>query len=165
MLFASPMPSELRDLGRGLGLTFKQQSSALAACDVPLHLLRQWYALPYEPQKASAGIWRYLLPRVLEALVSNEWPDVVALELTLNRFETGNPSRWSNPQWQALDRFQKAYLERSAKMGDHKLDAVLCMFRLGGWALEGLQAQVAGLPDDVLVERLWDDWCADAERF
>ena len=35
------------------------------------------------------------------------------------------------------------------------------MFRLGGWALEGLQAQVSKLPDDVLFERLWLDWCAD----
>lgn len=95
----------------------------------------------------------YLLPRVLDALAADDCPDVIALEVSLNRFGTGNPDRWSTSQWQVLDRFQQAYIERSARRRDHSLDAVLCMFRLGGWPRGDRLAVATFYCSDAMLER------------
>jgi hypothetical protein len=129
---------------------------------VPLNLLRAWFAASYERGGVPHSTWRYLLPRVLDALAAGAWLDAVGLEVSLNRAETGNPDRWSPNQWQILDRFQRLYLERCLCGARHRLDEVICMFSLGGWTLDELLAQVTAAPDQMLIERLWRDWCVEA---
>lgn len=127
--------------------------------DLPLHYLQDWYFAAYDPSGVPKRTWGYLLPRVLEVLAADEELALVALEVSLNRFQTGNRDNWSAAEWEVLDRFQRDYLQREMRRETELLDDTLCMFGLAGWPLGDLLDQVAAFPDDVLARRLWHDWC------
>lgn len=127
---------------------------------LPLHYVRDWYSAAYDPTGVPKQTWGYLLPRILEILAAQEGPASVGLEVTLQRFETGNPAHWSAAEWDVLDRFQRMFLQRELETAtEHYLDDSLCMFALAGWRLEDLLEQVLAAPDHVLAERFWRDWC------
>ncbi|WP_170331532.1 hypothetical protein [Ruegeria arenilitoris] len=128
--------------------------------ELPLHYLQDWFFAAYDPKGISKATWGYLLPRILEVLAVDEDLASVGLEVSLNRFETGNPNNWSHDEWQVLDRFQRAYLKREIERDNCYLDDTVCMFGLAGWPVETLFEQVAETPDAVLVQRFWHDWCA-----
>ena len=128
---------------------------------IRLESLRSWFAASYERGGVSHATWRYLLPRILEALAAGAWLDAAGLEASLSRAETGNPDRWTPRQWRVLERFRRLYISQCLDGGRHRLDDVICMFRLGGWPLDDLLTQVAEASAQSLVKRLWRDWCAD----
>ena len=126
--------------------------------EMPLHYVRDWFFAACNPG-LSKRIWGYLLPRVLELLACDQEPASVGLEVTLSRFPTGNRQQWSEAEWEVLDRFQRLYLVQSMNSRRDYLDDVLCMFGNAGWPLEDLFSQITDLPDEMIVGRLWSDWC------
>jgi len=132
--------------------------------DLPLRYVRDWYFGACEPTGVAKATWGYLLPRLLEILASGEDVSDTGLEVSLNRFDTGNPDNWSMPEWSILDRFQRRYLRRHAEQEKEFLDDAICMFRLAGWPLADLLDQVASFPDDILARRLWHDWIPRGPR-
>lgn len=131
--------------------------------DLPLRYVQDWYSAACDPNGIAKSTWAYLLPRILEILAARQEPGNVALEISLNRFETGNPAHWSAEEWRVLDAFQRLYLKREFELPPPEtgyfLDDVLCMFAIAGWPLEDLLDQVLGMPDAALAQRLWHDWC------
>ncbi len=127
--------------------------------ELPLHYLQDWYFAAYDPGGVSKRVWGYLLPRVLEVLAVEEDVATVGLEVSLNRFQTGQRDNWNAAEWDVLDRFQRAYLARDLTQTRDYLDDVLCMFALAGWPLDSLIAQVSAYADDALANRFWNDWC------
>ncbi|MGH6613239.1 hypothetical protein [Sphingomonas sp.] len=127
--------------------------------ELPLSYVRDWYLAAYDPAGIPKETWAYLLPRILEILAAGEDVSSVATEVSLNRFETGNPEKWSLKEWKVLDDFQRTYLSHEIEHGDHTLDDMLCMFSLAGWDLQGLLDQVLSARDEILAQRLWNDWC------
>lgn len=127
--------------------------------DLPLNYIRDWYNAAYDPNGIAKETWTYLLPRIFEILASGEEVSPIGVEISLNRFETGNPANWASREWDVIDRFQRAYL--SHKIGDSRgfIDDEICMFRLAGWPLDGILSQVSTAPDATLATRLWHDWC------
>ena len=126
--------------------------------DMPLHYVRDWFFAACNPG-LSKRIWGYLLPRVLEVMACDLDPANVGLEVSLSRFPTGDRQQWSKAEWEVLDRFQRLFLVQSMTSKQNYLDDVLCLFGNAGWPLEDLFAQVTAMPDKLLVERLWSDWC------
>lgn len=126
---------------------------------LPLAYIRDWYNAAYSPEGVGKDVWGYLIPRILEVLAFGEEVSPTGIEVSLNRFATGDRDQWSGAQWQVLDRFQRMYLARETLTGENHLDDVLCMFGLAGWRIDDLLSQVAASADDVLIERLWRDWC------
>lgn len=127
--------------------------------ELPLAYVRDWYFAACERRGASKATWGWLLPRILEILAAGDDVATVGLEVSLARFDTGNPGNWSGEEWHVLDSFQRQYLALQIEDGRDNLDDVLCMFRLGGWPMEDLLEQVAAFPDHVLARRFWRDWC------
>lgn len=127
--------------------------------ELPLEYVQDWYSAAYDPNGIAKETWAYLLPRILEILASNEDVSTAALEVSLARFDTGNPESWSSKEWKILDSFQRKFLVGKIGSGHDSLDDVICMFRLAGWPLENLLDQVALTPDETLAQRLWQDWC------
>lgn len=127
--------------------------------ELPLHYLRDWFFAACDPKGISKRTWGYLLPRILEVLAMDDDPANVGLEVSLNRFQTGVRENWSDEEWDVLDRFQRAYLDREARRETEFLDDTLCMFGLAGWPLDDLFGHVLALPDEVLARRFWHDWC------
>lgn len=126
--------------------------------DLPLHYLRDWFFAACEPP-VPALTWRWLLPRILEVLAAGEDPASVGMEVSLDRYPTGDADRWRAEEWAVLEDFRRLYLQRCLDGGPEMLDDVLCMFHRGGWPLPALLEQVAAAPDAALAERLWRDWC------
>lgn len=133
----------------------------LPIAELPVDYVSDWYSGAYDPGGVSKQTWAYLLPRILEILAAGEEVSAIGLEVSLSRFGTGIPDNWSPGQWKVLDRFQRAYLKRAIEDGTEPADDVLCMFRLGGWPLEELLAQVAAMPTETLARRFWNDWRKD----
>jgi len=131
--------------------------------NLPVDYVRDWYFGAYEPRGVPKDTWTYLLPRILEILAAEEEVASVGIEVSLNRFQTGDSDNWSTKQWSVLDRFQRRFLRHKIEVGDDRLDDILCMFNLAGWPVDGLISQVASCPDVILAERLWRDWCADGQ--
>lgn len=129
--------------------------------DLPLAYVHDWFFAAADPSGISKQTWAYLLPRILEIIAAGESASTGGLEPSLCRFETGNPSNWSEEEWRVLDLFQRRYLQLQIEDGTHALDDVLCMFRLGGWQLEDLLDQVRSMPTGTLARKLWRDWCKD----
>lgn len=131
--------------------------------DLPLDYLQEWFGAACATEGVRKDIWSYLLPRTLEVLAAGEEPKNVGIEVSLSRFDTGNPSQWSNKQWSVLDRFQRQFLQSSSPSHGvwryNSLDEVICMFTLGGWQLDDLLSQVMAMTDEQLLERLYQDWC------
>jgi hypothetical protein len=131
--------------------------------DLPLNYLREWFGAACPTGGVRQDIWSYLLPRTLEVLAMGEEPSYVGIEVSLSRFDTGNPSHWSDRQWSVLDRFQRRFLQSSSPLTGawchNTLDDIICMFTLGGWQLDDLLSQVMSMTDEQLVERLYQDWC------
>jgi len=127
---------------------------------LPLRTVQDWFDGAVQPWPLPQATWTYLLPRLLEILAAGEEPSRVAIEVTLSRFATGEPSNWSPRQGEVLDRFQRQFLVRSLPPQPGAFDDILCMFRLGGWPLADLLDQVGSFPTAALAERLWHDWCA-----
>ncbi len=125
---------------------------------LPLNYVNDWFfAAADDPLDKS--IWCFLLPRVLEILASGEDPSTTAIEVSLNRFRTGDANNWSEKEWEVLDKFQRLFLSRFDLRPDECLDDIICMFASAGWPTEELFSQILNLPTDVLVTKLWDDWC------
>ncbi len=137
--------------------------------ELPFHYLREWFSAACATDGVRKDIWAYLLPRVLEVLAVGEEPKDVGIESSLSRFDTGNPSHWSTDQWSVLDRFQRRFLQSRFQTPDRwpgqLLDDIVCMFSRGGWPLDDLLAQVMAVPDKLLAQRLWQDWCAELGEF
>jgi hypothetical protein len=128
--------------------------------ELPLHYVRDWYYTASLPKDVAKGTWAYLLPRILEILAVGEHLCNMGIEFSLNRFDTGNPENWSATEWSVLDNFQRIFLRSQMEQKRYRLDDIVCMFRLGGWSIEGLLDQVASVPDPILARRLWNDWCS-----
>jgi hypothetical protein len=127
--------------------------------DLPLHYLQDWFFAAWTEWPVPKPIWAYLLPRVLEVLASGQDPANVGLEVSLNRFPTGDPTQWSAGEWSVLDRFQRTWLARVFETSENPVDDALCMFGIAGWDLDTLFAQVLDHSDAALVQRFWKDWC------
>lgn len=128
--------------------------------ELPLHYVQNWYLAAYDPRGVAKSTWGYLLPRILEILALGEDVSDLALEISLNRFETGNRDNWTPEEWKILDEFQRHFLKREIECTtENYLDDTICMFRLAGWPLEDLLQQVQSNSDVVLAQRLWNDWC------
>jgi hypothetical protein len=125
---------------------------------MPLEYVRDWYSAAYEENGVAKSTWAYLLPRLLEILATGEELSYNGIEISLSRFETGNPVNWSAMEWAVLDRFQRMFLQHRIENGSDELDSVLCMFKRGGWPLDALMAQLEAAPNEVLALRLWRDW-------
>lgn len=125
---------------------------------LPLSYVNDWFfAAADDPLDKT--IWRFLLPRILEVLASGEDPSTTALEISLSRFRTGDANNWSEKEWEVLDQFQRLFLSKFDLRPDEYLDDILCMFASAGWPTEELFSQILSLPTDVLVAKLWNDWC------
>ena len=127
--------------------------------ELPLRYVQNWFDAAYSGEGVTRETWGYLLPRILEILASGEDASVTSFEISLKRFDTGSPKKWSSGEWAILDRFQREFLRYKIESGNDALDDVICMFRLAGWPLEDLLDQVALTPDATLAQRLWHDWC------
>jgi len=128
---------------------------------LPLRYVRDWYFAAYQPPGVPKETWAYLLPRILEILAFGEDVGSAGIEVSLSRYETGNPDNWSTREWAVIDQFQRAFLTHKIEHGDDRLDDVLCMFGLAGWSLGDLIDQVRLIDDATLAERFWNDWCHD----
>lgn len=131
--------------------------------ELPLYYLRDWFFAACSPPLDKA-VWQYLLPRVLEVLAAGEEPASVGLEVSLNRYPTGDRRCWTDDQWRVLERFRTLYLEDFARTGEAYLDDAVCMFGEAGWPLAALFEQMTGWSDTLLAERLWHDWCQYGRR-
>ncbi|WCM25320.1 hypothetical protein NDN01_14730 [Sphingomonas sp. QA11] len=127
--------------------------------DLPLAYIQDWYGAACDAKGLSKETWAYLLPRILEILAAGEDVSNTAMEVSLNRFDTGDPENWSEREWRVLDGFQKMFLREQIEQKRDRLDDGICMFRLAGWPLDTLLDQVASAPDATLALRLWNDWC------
>lgn len=126
--------------------------------DLPYYYVRDWFfaAVDYP---ISKRLWRFLLPRILEILACGEDPAMVALEVSLSRFPTGDRAQWSDQEWRVLDRFQRLLLkECETARPDDMVDDVLCMFALAGWPADELFGQFFDWPEDMLLRKLERDW-------
>lgn len=128
--------------------------------ELPLRYVQDWYFAAADPDGIAKATWAYLLPRILEILAADDCVANVGTEVSLKRFETGNPENWTEDEWRVLDAFQRTYLEREIERTEEYLDDTICMFALGGWSVDDLFAQVLNSPDDVLARRFWHDWCS-----
>ncbi|MES2453226.1 MAG: hypothetical protein V4610_21940 [Pseudomonadota bacterium] len=127
--------------------------------DLPLIYVQEWYFGAYDPKGLAKEIWAYLLPRILEILAAGEDVSNMGLEVSLNRFGTGDSGNWSEREWRVLDGFQKMFLREQIEQKRGFLDEIICMFQLAGWPLDTLLDQVASAPNPALALRLWNDWC------
>lgn len=129
--------------------------------ELPLHYIRDWYFAAYDPETGvPKSTWGYLLPRVLEILALGEEVSSNGIEVSLNRFQTGDSKNWTAGEWQVLDNFQRLFIKREIE-GDTEnyLDDAVCMFGLGGWSLDELFEQVLSYDAEVLAQKFWKDWC------
>lgn len=129
--------------------------------ELPFSYINDWFCAACACDGIPMSTWSYLLPRILDMLAVGEEPSMTGLAVTLSRFDSGNPQNWTSEQWSVLDAFQRSYLRWYIENGPDFLDEAVCMFRRGGWPLEGLLEQLLSVPDDVLAARLWRDWCND----
>lgn len=129
--------------------------------ELPHAYVLDWFWAACDPAGVPRSTWAYLLPRILEILATGIHVAPVGLEVSLSRFDTGNPENWSKEEWHILDSFQRKFLMLQVEEGSDPLDDVLCMFRLGGWQLGDLLDQIASASDASLARRFWRDWCKD----
>ena len=129
--------------------------------ELPIEYVRDWFFAAYQPPGVAQETWTYLLPRILEILAAGEEVSSTGFEVSLNRFETGNPANWTAKRWNVLDRFQRAFLDREIRRPKEFLDDFVCMFGLAGWPLDDLIAQIESASDEQLAERFWNDWIRD----
>lgn len=127
--------------------------------DLPFEYLQDWFFAAADIPMAQAS-WRFVLPRILEALASGEEPSNTGLEVCLSRYPTGVEGNWNKEEWRVLDQFQRKFLEISAANFEEFLDDYICMFVNAGWPAESLFKQVSDLDDKTLTSRLWNDWCS-----
>lgn len=127
--------------------------------ELPLAYIRDWYSAACDVKGIPKGNWGYLLPRILEILAFGEDVGYVGIEVSLRRFDTGNPDNWSKAEWRVLENFQKKFLLDQLESRKGFLDDTICMFRLAGWPLADLLNQLASAPSSALALRLWNDWC------
>lgn len=166
-VFAVPRPASAGVWDYAIDAASRRDFLSLPIAELPYRCIRDWYFAPVDPPGIARSTWVYLLPRVLEILAVGRPVSEIGLEVSLDRYETGNPDNWSAAQWAVLDRFQRLYLQyaigrredNTLGSTNEQMDTVLCMFRLGGWSLDGLLEQVAAMSDAMLAERLWNDWC------
>ena len=126
--------------------------------NLPFDYLRDWFFAAADiPLNKSS--WRFVLPRTLETLASGQDPSSTGIEVSLNRFETGNPENWSSQEWAILDEFQRLYLDQANLIYDDFLDDVICMFATAGWKAENLFTQILEWPTEKIVNKFWHDWC------
>lgn len=128
--------------------------------ELPLTYIQDWYFAACDLEGVPKETWAYLLPRILEILAADEDVGNVGIEVSLNRFDTGNVENWSRKEWEILDGFRRTYLERAIEQNKNFLDDVICMFSLAGWPLRELLEQVAATSDEKLARCLWHDWCS-----
>jgi hypothetical protein len=166
-VFAFPKPPHLDVCDCCMPSQVENELLATPIRALPYRYIRDWYLAECQQHQVNRATWGYLLPRILEILVSGHPVSEISLEISLRRFETGNPDNWNVAQWDVLDRFQRLFLQQmiegnmknSYYLKNYCLDDVLCMFRLGGWSLESLLKQVIDTPDELLAKRFWSDWC------
>lgn len=156
--------------------TFKQAPTEHGVCDccmypeiridffnhgqanLPLHYVKDWFFAAADMPLAKDK-WRFLLPRVLEVLACGEEPSDTGIEVSLNRFQTGEMGNWNTQEWAVLDQFQRQFLAQAGDQHDHFLDDVICLFAIAGWPTDNLFEQVLTWPNNKLINKLWHDWC------
>ena len=111
--------------------------------------MREWFSAA---TAAGAGSG-WILPRVLDGLARDEEMAATGVEVTLRRFQAIAPG---DP---VVAAFIDGWFPAAVAMGRERLDDYLCMLRLGGWDRARLRSMVLDLPDALLVDRLWRDWC------
>jgi hypothetical protein len=126
---------------------------------LPLKYLQDWYQSAYVAGGISKGTWGYLLPRIFELLAADADVSPVGIEISLNRYQTGNSENWTCREWSVIDTFRRRYLDLYVDHSQDFLDDALCMFGIAGWSVEELLEQVAAVSDERLAMRLWRDWC------
>jgi len=127
--------------------------------NLPLEYLQEWFSAAAENPMPKAA-WRFVLPRVLEALASGDEPSNIGFEVCLSRYPTGIKENWNQEEWQVLDQFQREFLKVISVNVKEYLDDYICMFANAGWPTEDLYQQVRDFNDETLTRRLWNDWCS-----
>lgn len=126
--------------------------------DIPLEYINDWFFAAAD-MPLSKDKWRFVLPRILEVLASGEEPSTTGIEVSLNRFSTGDIKNWNNEEWSVLDNFQRLFLVNSETIYCDPLDDIVCMFSNAGWPTMDLFTQISEWSTETLVNRLWNDWC------
>ncbi|KIC40002.1 hypothetical protein RA27_17080 [Ruegeria sp. ANG-R] len=129
--------------------------------DLPLHYVKDWFFAASDPL-VSLALSRYLLPRVMELLAQGQEIADVGLEVSLKRFGTGLPDRWTAREAEIINRFTQLYLDRFKASDpappDNYLDDALCMFASAGQDPDPLLSYVWSWSDADLFGRLAHDW-------
>jgi len=136
----------------------RKEFFSFSQAELPLEYLNQWFDAAAETPMPKAA-WRFVLPRIMEVLASGEDPSRIGPEVALHRFETGKPEHWTTEEWNVLDMFQRLMLRHIELRNEDCLDDIVCMFASAGWNPEDLFSQILELPTDLLVRKLWSDWC------
>lgn len=105
--------------------------------DLPLSYLRDWFNGGVDLEMPR-GVWGYLLPRILEVLAAGEEPAVVGVEVSLNRFPTGDLTQWRADEWAVIDRFRREFLADRHIPDGCFLDDILCMFASAQFSVSDL---------------------------
>ena len=107
--------------------------------DIPLDYINDWFFAAADIP-LSKDKWRFVLPRILEALACCEEPSTTGIEVSLSRFSTGDKKNWNDEEWSVLDKFQRLYLSHShshshshsEQVYDDNIDDIICMFANAG---------------------------------
>ncbi len=126
--------------------------------ELPIEYIREWFKGSIADD-FSQSVWTYILPRVLEILALGKEPSFIGIEVSLNRFPTGNRSHWKSDQWSVLERFQFEYLKSGSFPDGVMLDDIICMFAEASFPIDSLIKSLETWSDEMLVQRLWADWC------
>ncbi|WP_171130522.1 MULTISPECIES: hypothetical protein [unclassified Ruegeria] len=128
---------------------------------LPLHYVNDWFFAASDPQ-VSLALSRYLLPRVIELLAQGHEVANVGIEVSLMRFATGLPDRWTPPEVDVITRFTLLFLDSHKPGGrnaqDCYLDDILCMFASAGHDPDPMLRHLWQWDDADLFGRLAQDW-------
>ena len=130
---------------------------------VPLADIQAWMGAAAEPRGISRRLSRYLLPRVVELILQGAQVHPLDPALTLERFQTGDETRWGREERMLLARFEAACLDRwrADAPGGYpgtRLDDALCMLARAGQDVDPALRYLWSWPDRDLFHALARDW-------
>ncbi|MBU2983626.1 hypothetical protein KO498_17595 [Lentibacter algarum] len=124
--------------------------------ELPLSYLQGWFEAAATPAQVSLTLSRYLLPRVFDLLAQREELTLVGTEVALQRFATGDTSRWTETENELIASFTRLHLDDAEQYDT--LDEILCMFSAAGHKAQDLIDQIWAWPDEEVFCRLADCW-------
>ncbi|MEM8577562.1 MAG: hypothetical protein AAGF60_06890 [Pseudomonadota bacterium] len=137
---------------------YQDEMMGAQASDISDAALEDWFfAAALDPMPEDVRRW--LIPRVLDALLRDAGLPPVGTEVTLDRFRPGDSAFWPAADHARLAQFQRDFLRRALGAAP-RLDDTLCMFVLGGYAMGDLADQLMAAPTAILARKLHSDWCA-----